>query len=137
MDESSKVQNRRERRSNVLMAAALEYSGRSLAVKMRNLSSDGALVEGDNLPIEGAEIVFRRQELAVPGRVVWVRAGRAGLSFAEPLTPEAVLRHVPTPKPRVLPEFRRPGLGNRTLSAEEKMLGEQWICRAGADRPGE
>ena len=121
----------------MLMAAALELSGRSLPVKLRNLSSDGALVEGERLPVEGSEVVFRRQELAVSGRVVWLRGGRAGLSFNQPLTPEAVLRHVPTPRPRVLPDFRRPGLNARQLSPEEKKLGEQWMHRPSFDRPGE
>lgn len=127
MDESSNVQNRRGRRSNVLMAASIELSGRSLPVKLRNLSSDGALIEGDCLPIEGAEVLFRRQELAMPARIVWNRGGRAGLEFRTQLAPETVLRHVPTPQPRVrVQEFRRPGLSPR-LSAGERKLGEQWI----------
>ena len=40
MDESSQVQNRRERRSNVLLTAVIELSGRTLDVKLRNLSAD-------------------------------------------------------------------------------------------------
>jgi hypothetical protein len=137
MDESSQVQNRRQRRSNVLLTALLELSGRALEVKLRNLSADGALVEGETLPVEGAEIRFRRHELAVRGKVVWVRGKRAGISFHEPLTPEALLRHVPTPRPRVIPDFRRPGLNARPLSAGEKKLGATWIARSGPDLPGE
>jgi hypothetical protein len=137
MDESSQVQNRRQRRSNVLMTATLELSGREVEVKLRNLSADGALVEGDVLPVEGAEIRFRRHELAVRGRIVWVRGNRAGLSFHQMLTPEALLRHVPTPRPRVQPEFRRPGLAARPLSQGEKRLGATWIARNGPDLPGE
>lgn len=136
MDESSTVQNRRQRRSHVFMAAALELSGSSLPVKLRNLSAEGALVEGDKLPVEGAELVFRRQELNVAARVIWVRGGRAGLSFKEPLSPEAVLRHVPTPRPRVLPEFRRPGLQSRLSDADRKAAAD-WAWRPTFDRPGE
>ena len=44
MDQSSNTQNRKVRRSNVLMAASLELSGTSLPVKLRNLSAEGALV---------------------------------------------------------------------------------------------
>lgn len=137
MDESSQSQNRRERRSNVLLRAELELSGRALEVRLRNLSAEGALVEGEVLPVEGAEIRFRRHELAVTGRVVWVRGKRAGLSFHHPLTPEALLRHVPTPRPRVLPEFRRPGLAARPLSSSELQLGASWITPRGPDLPGE
>jgi hypothetical protein len=137
MDESITVQNRRQRRSNVLMAAALELSGTSLPVKLRNLSEDGALVEGDKLPIEGAELVFRRQELSVHAKVVWVRGGRCGLSFKEKLAPETVLRHVPTPRPRVLPDFRRPGLAPRSLNEEEIRAAAEWSWRPSYDRAGE
>lgn len=137
MDEGSQVQNRRERRSNVLLSAVLELSGKALEVKLRNLSADGALVEGDSLPVEGAEIRFRRHELAVNGRVVWVRGNRAGLSFKDQLTPEALLRHVPTPRPRVIPEFRRPGLGPKPLSPDEQRFGALWVLPAGPDLAGE
>lgn len=137
MDESSMIQSRRQRRSNVLMAAAVELSGHSLPVKLRNLSAEGALVEGENLPVEGAEIRFRRGDLAVSGKIVWVRGQRAGISFAEPLSPEAVLRHVPTPKARVTPEFKRPGLQTRDLSSTERRLGETWVWRPGFDLAGE
>lgn len=137
MDESSQVQNRRERRSNVLMTAVLELAGREHEVKLRNLSADGALVEGDALPIEGAEIRFRRNELSVLGKVVWVRGSRAGLSFHKRLTPEALLRHVPTPRPRVIPDFRRPGLNSRPLSSAERVFGAAWVTSAGPERPGD
>ena len=138
MDESSQTQNRRARRSNVLMAAALELSGKSIPVKLRNLSAEGALVEGDGLPVEGSEIVFRRQDLSVAGRVVWVSSGRAGLSFNEPLAPETVLRHVPTPRARVQPSFRRPGFTTHSpLSPEERRMAEQWGRRPAFDLAGE
>lgn len=136
MDESQTVQNRRQRRSQVLMSAALELSGVAVPVKLRNLSAEGALVEADNLPVEGAEVVFRRQELSVPARIIWVRGGRAGLSFKTALSPEAVLRHIPTPKPRVLPEFRRPGLSTRFTDTDRDAMSA-WGYRASFDRPGE
>jgi hypothetical protein len=132
MDESSMAQNRRQRRSNVLMAAAIELSGMSLPVKLRNLSASGALVEGEHLPIEGSEIVFKRQELSVAARVAWAAGNRAGLSFAEPLSPEAVLRHVPTPRPRVTADYRRPGLLPRPLSAEERLAAKNLVIPGGS-----
>lgn len=137
MDQSGNMQNRRQRRANLLMAAQLELSGHAVPVKLRNLSADGALVEGTELPVEGAELRFRKGDLVVPARVVWVRGDRAGLSFAEQLSPEAVLRHVPTPRPRVIPEFRRPGLAPRSLSEEERQLASNWIWRPGVNLVGE
>ena len=128
MDQSNNPQNRKTRRSNVLMSASLELSGTSLPVKLRNLSMDGALVEGDNLPVEGASILFRKGDLSMPGNVAWVKGRQAGVAFAQNLNPEQLLRHIPAPRPRVTPEFKRPGLKG-TLTAEEKRFGEQWVWR--------
>ncbi len=128
MDQSNNPQNRKTRRSNVLMAASLELSGTSLPVKLRNLSAEGALVEGDKLPVDGAAILFRKGDLSVPGRVAWAKTRHAGISFDRKLDPEQVLRHVPVPRPRVKPDFRRPGLKS-ALSEEERRYGEQWLGR--------
>ena len=47
MDESSMMQNRRSRRSPVLLAATVDVGGKPVAVKLRNLSEEGALIEGE------------------------------------------------------------------------------------------
>jgi hypothetical protein len=127
MDESSQSQNRKTRRSNVLMSASLELSGASLPVKLRNLSADGALVEGEKLPIEGASLLFRKGDLSMPGTVAWVKGRQAGVSFAQKLNPEQLLRHVPTPKPRVTPSFRRPGL--KIMAEGDNGYGDSWHWR--------
>jgi hypothetical protein len=137
MEDSSQVQNRRQRRSNVLLTAVIELSGRTLDVKLRNLSADGALVEGDCLPVEGAEVRFKRGDLSVKGKIVWVRGTRAGINFHKELTPEALLRHVPTPRPRVVADFRRPGLAPQPLSASDRRFGAQWAASIHRDHPGE
>lgn len=126
MDESSPVQNRRQRRANVLLTAIVEMSGRTSDVKLRNLSAEGALIEGDGLPQEGSRISFRKGELKVAGKIVWVSNKRAGIQFDERLSPEALLRHVPAPRPRMLPSFRRPGLAPQPLSPFERNLERAW-----------
>ncbi|HMI40590.1 MAG TPA: PilZ domain-containing protein [Sphingomicrobium sp.] len=136
MDESSQTQNRRTRRSKVLMTATLELSGSALSVKLRNLSAEGALIEGDDLPVEGSKVVFKRLELSVAGRIAWVMEGRAGVTFNVKLEPEAMLHHIPTPKPRVKPDFRRPGLSARRLSPGERKMGEDWVWTP-SDRLGD
>ena len=127
MDESSKSQNRKTRRSNVLMAASLELSGTSLPVKLRNLSAEGALVEGDKLPVEGASIQFRKGDLGMPGVVAWVKGRQAGINFAQKLNPEQLLRHVPAPRARVAPQFRRPGLSK--FADKDTGYGDAWHWR--------
>ena len=91
MDQSNTSQNRKTRRSNVLMSASLELSGTSLPVKLRNLSAEGALVEGDKLPVEGAALLFRKGDLSVSGTIAWVKGRQAGVNFGQKLNPEQLL----------------------------------------------
>ena len=114
----------------MLLSASIEYSGVALPVKLRNLSTEGALIEADKLPVEGAQVVFRKAELGVAGRIAWVDGNRAGLVFAKPLAAAAVLRHIPAPRPRVQPDFRRPGLHSQPLSADEIRFAELWLPRS-------
>jgi len=109
------------------MTATLEVSGKTLTVKLRNLSSEGARVEGDQLPVEGTELVFRKGDLSTAAHVVWVKGRQAGIGFKQPLDPVEVLNHVTVPRPRVQPDFRRPGLGTRELTSSERALAERWI----------
>lgn len=127
MDESSQSQNRRSRRSNVLMAASVEFEGTSVPVKLRNLSKDGALVEAGTLPPVGTRVHFRKGELSLSGHVAWEAGKRAGIAFDCPLDPEMVLRHVPRPSPRPCLDHRRPRLRGQELSPGERKLGEDWI----------
>jgi PilZ domain-containing protein len=137
MDTSTVSQNRRSRRSHVMLAATLETRGGTISVKLRNLSAEGALVEGDKLPIEGSEVLFRRNELIERGRIVWVDGKHAGLAFNDRLKPEQVLRHIPNPRYRAKPDFRRPGLACRQLTAEEQQLLDSWVKAPSLGRPGD
>ena len=137
MDESSLTQNRRTRRSPVLLAASVEIAGLTTPVKLRNLSEEGALIEGDKLPLEGSTTVFERNDLRVKSRVAWVHGTFAGLAFTRPLQKEQVLRNIPSPRPKHQPDFRRPGLACRPLSAEERKLVERWMTESPVRRAGE
>ena len=127
MDETSTTHNRRSRRSHVLMAASIEAAGVAVPVKLRNLSSEGALIEGDRLPSVGREVLFRKNELHLSGQVAWITGNRAGVAFDAMLDPEAVMRHVPRPRPRAKLDFRRPALKSAELSAGERKIAEDWI----------
>jgi hypothetical protein len=137
MDESSMTKSRRSRRSPVLLAAAIEVAGREVSVKLRNLSEDGALIEGDTLPAEGSTTFFDRNELRLPSRVVWVHGRYAGIAFDEPLNPDQVLRHVPAPKAKAQLDFRRPGLACRPLSSYERRMLERWMTASPMGSLGE
>lgn len=133
------IKNRRSRRSPVLLAAAVEVASAQVAVKLRNLSEEGALIEGETLPLEGSKTVFERNELSLSGRVVWVQGRYAGIAFDEPLNPEEVLRHVPAPKPKaqLQGDFRRPGLACRPLSSYERRMLERWMTASPIGSLGE
>ena len=137
MENSSNCQNRKSRRSQVLLTATLEHGGATQSVKLRNLSSEGALVESDKLPIEGTSVVFCRNELCVSGRVVWVNDHYAGIAFTEKLQPAQVLRHVPVPRPKIQPRPYRPGFTPRDMTPDQQRLAESWIWSPSPPRPGD
>jgi len=127
MDESIVTQNRRYRRSNVLMAAGIETAAGLVEVTLRNLSPNGALVEGDRIPEPGSAVVFRKKDLVNSGRIAWVNERRAGIAFDAKLEPQTVLRHIPSPKDRFEPRVKRPGFAPQTLTEQERTWCETYI----------
>lgn len=71
-------------RTNLLLAATVETDGRSLAVRIRNLSETGALIEGAGLPDAGASLVLARGDLQVLATVAWAAGSRRGIRFDGP-----------------------------------------------------
>ena len=126
MDQSSVTQNRRSGRSPVLLSAKIEVLGAEVAIILRNLSSQGALIEGPQLPPEGATTLFRRNDLAVKGTIVWVEGRFAGLAFDRHLERDELLRHVPKPRQRVEAQYRRPGLACEPLSEVDRKMVQMW-----------
>lgn len=137
MDQSNITQNRRSRRSPVLLAASVEVAGVSQPVKLRNLSEEGALIEGDNLPLEGTTTYFQRNDLRLKSHVVWAIGRYAGVAFNRPLKSEEVLRNVPKPKQRADRDFRRPGLACRPLTEDERKMVERWMVASPMGSLGE
>jgi hypothetical protein len=138
MDESSMLKPRRSRRSPVLLAATVDVAGKPIPVKLRNLSEEGALIEGENLPLEGSSTFFQRNELRLKSRIVWVHGSYAGVAFDYPLKPEQVLRNIPAPKRQAQTgDFRRPGLACRPLSDYERRMLERWMTASPMGSVGE
>lgn len=125
--------NRRSPRSRVFLSAKLESPDRTLPVVLRDLSEHGALVEFRGEIEPGTEVLFRRNELGVPGRVAWVRASRAGVAFPLPLKAREVLRYIGKTVGSVAEpsDFRRPGVTRKGMSPEE----QRWAAEmTGPDR---
>jgi hypothetical protein len=113
---------RRSPRAKVLLSATLEFGGRALPVKLRDLSEHGALVAGAGLPPDDRDVLLRRNDLCVAGFVAWNRDGFAGISFTTSLRPEVVMQHVKrrAHRPVEEPVHRRPGVTQRGMTAEER-----------------
>lgn len=69
-------------RTSIFLAAALYCDGASSPVKIRNISTSGALVEGSSLPDAGALVQLVRGGLIVHGLVSWSTGARCGLKFS-------------------------------------------------------
>jgi hypothetical protein len=95
-------------------------------VILRNLSSNGALIEAATLPAEGTTTKFHRNDLTVNGEIVWVEGRYAGVAFDRELDREELLRHVPKPRQRIEPQFRRPGLACAPLSEADRKMIQMW-----------
>ena len=74
-------ETRSDQRVNMFVLATLSSATTSGAVKVRNMSERGALIEGAALPDPGELVQLCRGEISVQGRVVWNAAGKAGLRF--------------------------------------------------------
>jgi PilZ domain len=131
------IKNRRSRRSPVLLAASLEVAGEMISVKLRNLSEEGALIEGENLPVEGAPTIFCRNDLRLRSRIVWVHGRYAGVAFDAPLNTDEVLRNVPKARSKPQQEFRRPGLACRPITSFERSMLERWMTDSRRDHIGD
>ena len=138
MDQRPVEPNRRSRRSPVFLKASIEADGIPVPVTLRNLSEEGALVEGECLPPEGAIIRFQRDKLRVKARVAWVHDPFAGIAFDRALKREDVLRHVPATPPQPPPAcVKRPGFAVRPLTEHERRMLEAWVTPGLVARPGD
>ena len=71
-------------RHSLIRRGALRWRGGSLAVRLRNISADGAMLEAGQAIEAGAEVELDLSEgVRLAGQVRWSQHGRIGLSFAE------------------------------------------------------
>ena len=91
---------RRQPRLRVLLAATLGTPSGDRAVRLRNLSQTGALIEVDPQPPIGTPVVFKRGKTVAPATVVRALPGSIGIQFDEPIRESEVLVHIGKPAPR-------------------------------------
>jgi len=76
--------HRAAQRTNLMLAATAESSGCYSAVRIRNLSESGALIEGSGLPGAGSNLILKRGDLQVAATVAWASGERRGVHFVSP-----------------------------------------------------
>lgn len=69
-------------RCSIYLGAALCCDGSSTPVRIRNMSPDGAMIEGAALPDVGRTVQLVRSTLIVHGLVIWSSASRCGLKLS-------------------------------------------------------
>ena len=126
---------RKAKRARVLLAAKLQTATGEIEARLRDLSRKGALVECQQLPQVGSEVVFTRGSISVPARVAWAGEGRIGLEFAYMIDESDVLVQLKrTTTDQNQPRFRRPGLGE-DMTERDRKLARLWGASVGIAIP--
>ena len=76
-------------RSNVFLGATIQSKSQSFTVRIRNISTMGALVEGSALPGERQRARLQRGSLAADGEVAWQNGELRGIRFDGPVDVDA------------------------------------------------
>lgn len=80
-------------RHELRLSAMLESLSVRRRVALLNLSADGAMIECEELPPAGADVVLRCGEIDVIGVVKWIKRHRCGIRFDEPIDYTLVTRY--------------------------------------------
>lgn len=79
------VPKRAPKRSRVFLSAAVESPAGRADARIRDISTNGALLESDYCPLSGDELRVICGEASLPGRVAWAERGWFGVEFDTPL----------------------------------------------------
>jgi hypothetical protein len=113
-----------ERQTMILRAGLLEQKGRTSFCLVRNVSSAGVQIRVYGTSFDVGEIVLRvADEDPIPGQLIWIEKGLAGIQFRNAVDPASLLRLQQKLRPvrrRSLPRMRATGaiairIGGRNL----------------------
>jgi hypothetical protein len=80
------IRKRKTKRSRVLLNVRLEGAVGQQEVHIRDLSSEGALIEASSPPSVGEEVKLSYGDACIKAKVAWSDGSTFGVEFAEPLT---------------------------------------------------
>jgi len=84
------AQKRQPKRSHVLLVGQLEGESGSQEVRIRDVSTNGALVDAPDQPSVGEAVRLHVGEASIQGRVAWTDGAWLGVEFDEPLSGPAL-----------------------------------------------
>ena len=79
-------------RARVALTATVEALSGQRRVVLREVSEIGALVEGEDLPGLGSDVIIRCGDIDVMATVVRVEKGKCALAFDEPANSQQIVR---------------------------------------------
>ena len=85
---------RLDERSNVFLSATVNNASGSYAVRIRNISKTGAMLDGAELPGEGERVNLQRGSLAVDAEIAWQSGNFRGARFESAIDVDAWIRRV-------------------------------------------
>jgi len=114
---------RADPRKAMFVAAELHVGNASTPVKIRNMSTKGALVEAPTLPPAGVAVRLVRGPLAARGSMSWSEGGRGGVALSDRVSVDDWIRgKLPLHQARVdamIAEIRKSGMEPRSLVGAE------------------
>lgn len=75
------AEGRQEERSSLFLAAVMRVGADQVAVKVRNMSLHGAMVDSPLSPPARADVQLIRGSLVANAKIIWSSKGRCGLRF--------------------------------------------------------
>ncbi|QIK78854.1 hypothetical protein G7077_08060 [Sphingomonas piscis] len=80
--------SRLSNRKNMFVVAQLSWENGNAPVRIRNISSVGALLEGAGIPSIDTRVTLSRGAHSVPGQIVWMKGQQVGFEALEPIVPD-------------------------------------------------
>lgn len=89
----TRIDTRQEQRDSLFLLAQLRVDGqeRPVQIKVRNLSPNGMMAEGDVKVMRGSLVSVELRNIGwVDGTVAWKQDNRCGIAFVEEIDPRRV-----------------------------------------------